>query len=124
MENGVLIVEDDALLSIIEKRMIEYLGYPVLDSVKTGQEAITAARTQNPDLIVMDIFLQGELNGIDTMKEIRKDSTVPVIYLSGSDDPEYHQKAKAVQPVGFLTKPISRNELRDTIERAILHKAS
>lgn len=118
MDKRVLIVEDDALLAIIETRMIEHLGYTVIGSVNSGQRAIEKVQDEDPDILVMDIFLKGELDGIETMQEIRKESSVPVIYLSGSEDPEYPKKAKAVNPVGFLGKPISRPKLAAMLEKA------
>lgn len=118
MNKRVLIVEDDALLSIIETRMIEHLGYTVIGSVNSGLKAIEKVQEEKPDILVMDIFLKGKLDGIDTMKEIRKESSVPVVYLSASDDPEHFEKAKAVNPVGFLSKPISRPKLAAMLEKA------
>lgn len=121
MDKRVLIVEDDVLLSIIETRMIEHLGYTVIGAVNSGSTAIEKVQDENPDILVMDIFLKGKLNGIETMQEIRKKSSVPVIYLSASGDPEHLEKAKAVQPVGFLSKPISRPKLATMLEKASKH---
>lgn len=120
MSKDVLIVEDDALLSVIEKRMVEGLGHRVLASVTSGAKAIEKAREINPDIILMDIFLHGDLDGIETMKEIRKNSSVPVIYLSGSDDPQDQERAREIRPVGFLTKPVKKYELESYFNKAFV----
>ena len=118
MSKGVLIVEDDALLSVIQTRIVEHLGHSVVASVHTGREAIEKVRTENPDVILMDIGLGGDLDGIETMEEIRKSSSVPVIYLSGDSGSRNSERIKAIGPIGYLTKPVKKYELESTFKKA------
>lgn len=115
----VLIVEDDMLLSMVEERLIQKLGYEVVAKVEKGVDAVEKVSELNPDIIVMDISLKGELDGIETMQKIRKDSSVPVIYLSGSSERYYYERAKKTNFTDFLTKPISREDLEGPLHTAI-----
>lgn len=120
----VLIVEDDMLLSMVEERLIQKLGYEVVGKVESGLDAVEKVSELNPDIIVMDISLKGEMDGIETMQKIRKDSSVPVIYLSGSSERYYYERAKKTNFTDFLTKPISRDDLEGPLHTAINQKES
>ena len=82
----VLIVEDDFMICLVNKKSIELMGHTVVGSVTNGADAIKITKQLNPDVILMDIRLKGDMDGIDTMNEIAKFSNVPVIYLSGNSD--------------------------------------
>lgn len=108
----VLIVEDDLLLSMVEERLISTLGFQVIGKVTTGEEAIQKVAELTPDIIIMDILLKGPMNGIEAMKAIRKQSEVPVIYLSGSADESYLDSARETNFTGYLTKPVTLEDLK------------
>lgn len=114
-----MIVEDDMLLSMVEERLIKQLGYEVVGKATNGPEAIDKMDELNPDVIVMDISLKGDMDGIETMEEIRKSSDVPVIYLSGSGDRYSYEQAKKTNLVDFLTKPITGSDLKEPLETAL-----
>ncbi len=119
-QNGrVLIVEDDMLLSMVEERLIQKLGYSVVGKVARGMDAVEKALELEPDVIVMDISLKGDMDGIETMEMIREKSGVPVIYLSGSSDRYHYERAKKTDFVGFLTKPITSGDLKDPLFSAV-----
>jgi CheY-like chemotaxis protein len=115
----VLIVEDDMLLSLVEGRIVERLGYEVLAKAVNGREAIEKAKKHEPDVILMDISLKGDLDGIDTMKEIRAFSAVSVIYLSGNSDKHNRERARKTNPVDYLVKPISADALVQPLKKGI-----
>lgn len=115
----VLIVEDDMLLAMVEERLIEKLGFDVVGKEREGSEAISQAAELKPDVIMMDISLKGDLDGIETMEIIRKNSNVPVIYLSGSSDRYYYERAKKTGFAGYLKKPITSGELKGPLLSAI-----
>lgn len=123
MENNhngrVLIVEDDMLLSMVEERLIQKLGYSVVGKVDRGMDAVDKALELEPDVIVMDISLKGDMDGIETMEMIREKSGVPVIYLSGSSDRYHYERAKKTGFIGFLTKPITSGDLKDPLFSAV-----
>lgn len=115
----VVIVEDDMLLSLVEGKIVERLGYKVLAKAVNGREAIEKAKTHQPDVILMDISLKGDMDGIDTMKEIRTFSEVSVIYLSGNSDKHNRERARKTNPVDYLVKPISADALVQPLKKAI-----
>lgn len=118
----VLIVEDDLLLSMVEERLISNLGYNVVDKVRSGSEAIQKVSELNPDIIVMDISLKGDMDGIEAMEIIRRNSEVPVIYLSGSSDRYHFERAKKTDFSGYLVKPVSSGDLKKPFEKALGRK--
>lgn len=120
----VLIVEDDMLLSMVEERLINKLGYDVIGKVTKGSDAVTKATELKPDVIVMDISLKGEMDGIDTMEQIRKESDVPVIYLSGSGDRYSYERAKKTGFTDYLTKPVTSGDLEEPLFSALQDKSS
>lgn len=115
----VLIVEDDMLLSMVEERLIKKLGYDVIGKVTKGSEAVDKAAELEPDIIVMDISLKGEMDGIETMEVIRENSSVPVIYLSGSGDRYSYERAKKTGFTDYLTKPVTSGDLKGPLHSAL-----
>ena len=115
---NVLIVEDDMLLSLVEERLIEKMGHKVVAKVGTGRDAIDKAKELGPDIILMDIVLKGEIDGIEAMEEIRKHSNVPVVYLSGNSDRFNYERAKKTGFTDYLVKPITSNDLYKPFEKA------
>ena len=115
---NILIVEDDMLLSLVEERLVEKLGHRVVGKTGSGEEAIAKCAELDPDLILMDIVLKGELDGIQAMEKIRETSDVPVIYLSGNSDKYNYERAKQTSFTDYLVKPISGNDLSEPLNRA------
>ncbi|MDR8393662.1 response regulator [Aliifodinibius sp. S!AR15-10] len=113
----ILIVEDDMLLSLVEERLIEKLGHQVVGKTGTGEEAVEKFMELKPDLILMDIVLKGEMDGIQAMQEIREISDVPVIYLSGNSDRYNYERAKQTQFTDYLVKPVSSSDLAAPLDR-------
>ena len=114
----ILIVEDDLLLSAVKQRFVQNLGHQAVGTARTAEEAIEKTQSLQPDLIIMDIKLIGEMDGIQAMKKIREISDVPVIYLSGVSDEEILDRAEETKFVDFLVKPITSSDLEIPIERA------
>lgn len=107
------------LLSMVEERLIKKLGFEVVGKVTKAADAIDKAKTLNPDIIIMDISLKGEMDGIEAMEMIRERSDVPVIYLSGSSDRYYLERAKKTGFTGFLTKPVTGADLKEPLYLAL-----
>lgn len=118
----VLIVEDDMLLSMVEERLIQKLGFEVIDKVTRGSDAIKKAEELQPDIIVMDISLKGEMDGIEAVEKIREKSDVPVIYLSGSGDRYSYERARKTGFTDYLTKPVTGGDLKEPLALAIRQK--
>jgi PAS domain S-box-containing protein len=116
---SILVVEDDELFADYLNEALAGLGYRVLGPVSTAKAAIAAAETQSPDLVLMDIDLGGDTDGIATAGEISSFSDVPVIYLTGHFEAPYLDKAKITTPYGYLAKPVAKQDLAATIEMAL-----
>ncbi len=118
-KGSVLIVEDDKLISLVQERLLKKLGFEVKGKAKSGSEAIEKVKSSSPDLILMDISLAGDMDGIETMTEIRKFSDTPVIYLSGDQDKYNYRRAKSTGFIDYLVKPVTADELVGPVSRAV-----
>lgn len=117
--NKVLIVEDESIVALdIQSRLMK-LGYLVPAIATSGLEAIDKAVETEPDLVLMDIKLKGELDGIDTVRQLQRKFDVPVIYLTAFADEVTLQRAKVTAPNGYLLKPFAERELQTAIEMAL-----
>lgn len=115
----VLIVEDDILQQVILEQMVTSMGHTVLAKVSKGTEAIKSAlRLDAVDLILMDIKLSDNIDGIEAMSKIRKSSNVKVIYVTGNTEPQNVERAKKTDYVAFLSKPIDKNLLEKAFSDA------
>ncbi|MGA7628374.1 PAS domain S-box protein [Methanoregula sp.] len=112
----ILIVEDERIVAEDLRLTLIQLGYDIAGSTGTGEDAVRLARETNPDLVLMDIFLAGEMNGLTATEEIRKFSKVPVVYLTAFADAAIMEKAKVTQPYGYILKPYQERELNTIIE--------
>ena len=117
----ILIVEDDMIIAMVLEKMIHNLEHSVAGKVISGREAIEKAHEESPDLILMDIQLNDEIDGISVMQEIRKQSDVPVIYITGNSDRFNRMKAKETDYIDYLVKPIQLKELEQSIDKAFLY---
>lgn len=114
-----LIVEDEFLLAMDLEARLTDMGYSVVGSVDTGAAAVAAAEQHPPDLILMDIRLYGDMDGIAAALEIRRTRDIPVIFLTAYADAETRQRARAAAPAGFLSKLTDDQDLRTAIETAL-----
>lgn len=114
----VLIVEDELIISLIIEKMVHNLGHEVIEKVSSGEEAIEVALEQKPDLILMDIRLRGDIDGIEAMTRIHEQDDIPVIYISGNTDKLYQEKINPGEYVEFLSKPITLSELSRSFNMA------
>ena len=114
----ILVVEDESLVAKDIQNMLRGLGYDVLDVLSTGEEAIAALGRSDPDLILMDIVLKGEIDGIVAAERIWEKYGIPVIYLTAYADETTLARAKVTEPFGYILKPFDERELQTTIEMA------
>lgn len=119
----ILVVEDEPIVALDIRRRLGHLGYAVVDCVTSGESAALAAAAQNPDLVLMDIMLEGDMDGIDAAAAIRKRANIPVIYLTAYADEETLHRAKITEPFGYIIKPFEDRELETCIQMALFkHK--
>jgi two-component system cell cycle sensor histidine kinase/response regulator CckA len=120
----ILIVEDEAIVAVDLAGRLERLGYEIVGIAAQGQEAVALARHLHPQLVLMDIQLEGLLDGIETAAAIRRHYDVPVIYLTAHSDPGTLARAKLTGPFGYILKPLEDRELATQIELALYkHRA-
>lgn len=115
----IMVVEDEGIIAQDIKNCLEGLGYIVPDVVFTGREAIARAGELRPDLILMDIVLKGDIDGIETAAEIRKKYNIPIVYLTAYEDDRTLKRAKLTEPLGYILKPFEERYLRSSIEMAL-----
>ncbi|MGB3908741.1 MAG: response regulator [Methanomethylovorans sp.] len=118
-EAKILVVEDENIVALEIKKRLQKLGYIVPSVASTGEDAISKVEGILPDLVLMDIMLKGEIDGIHAAGEIRKRFNIPVVYLTAYSDEETLQRAKLTEPYGYILKPFEENDLRTTIEIAL-----
>ncbi|HMD49819.1 MAG TPA: sigma 54-interacting transcriptional regulator [Bryobacteraceae bacterium] len=121
MSAKILIVEDERITAEDLRDILTDLGYTVTASVSNGLDAISRAEETSPDLALMDIRIKGEMDGTETARVLRERFNIPVIYLTAHADTETVTRAKASEPLGYITKPFQEAELHASIEIA-LHK--
>ena len=120
----IMIVEDETIVSKDIKNMLEELGHTVPVTASSGEKAIQEAGKHRPDLVLMDIKLKGEMDGIETAQQIQDRFHIPVIYLTAFAENATLQRAKISKPYGYVIKPFQENDLRINIEMALYkHKA-
>ncbi len=115
----VLIVEDDKLLALVEERLVERLGFEVVGTAVTGEQAIAMVKDSKPDIILMDISLKGDMDGIEAVEKIRESASTPVIYLSGNSDKFNFERAKKTDFVDYLVKPVTADDLIGPLKKAV-----
>ena len=114
-----LVVEDESIVAKDIQHRLRNLGYEVPAIVAYGEKAIEKAEELQPDLVLMDIFLKGEMDGIQAAEEIRRQYDIPVIFLTAFADPNTLQRAKITEPFGYILKPFEERELLTAIEMAL-----
>jgi len=115
----ILVVEDEGLVAKSIQSMLNNMGYEAPDVALSGEKAIIKAGEIRPDLILMDIKLKGEMDGIEAAEIIKERFDIPVVYLTAFADEETLQRAKITEPFGYLLKPFEEQDLQSTIEMAL-----
>lgn len=116
---NILIAEDENIIAIDLANSIKRMGYNVVGTARKGKEVIEKAKDLNPDLVIMDIMLEGEISGIEAAQKIMTTLQIPVIYLTALTDEQTLQKAKITEPFGYIIKPFEQRALHTSIEMAL-----
>jgi serine phosphatase RsbU (regulator of sigma subunit) len=116
----VLIIEDDAFIALLLKEYLnKWGGYEVVDVIADGQIAIDQFTSLNPDLMLVDIHLEGDLSGIDVVSKIKEKHSLPVLYITADLSDEIVTSSLDTEPSGYLIKPFEENQLKATVESSI-----
>lgn len=108
----VLIVEDEFFISLHTKGLLHALGHVAVAVAVSSDQAVALAERERPDVVLMDIRLNGPRDGIDAADEIRRRFGIGSLFVTANTDPETRRRAAAVQPLGFLEKPLTEQRLR------------
>jgi CheY-like chemotaxis protein len=115
----ILVVEDESIIAKDIQYTLQDMGYLVPEIVFSGEDAIASAKENRPDMVLMDITLNGEMGGIEAARQIYSDMHIPVVFLTGYTDDQTIGKAKHARPFGFLIKPFDDLQLKTTVELAL-----
>ena len=121
MENSIkiLIVEDEMIIGANISLQLSELGYDVVGIVPRGEEALIHMKQNKPDIVLLDIQLKGELDGIETAKRMQENNDIPIIYLTANTDEHYFARAKETNPYAFISKPFKKIDLQRAIELTV-----
>ena len=121
MKNRILIVEDEQIIAEDLKETLKNIGFEDCLIENSAEQALEIIKKQKPDLIIIDIKLTGEMDGIELAENINKIEDIPVIYFTAYSDEKVIEKAMATKPVAYLIKPVVEKELLDIIN-SVLNK--
>lgn len=115
----ILVVEDESIVAMDIKHRAEGLGYSVTGITPSGEGAIQKAAETLPDLVLMDIVLKGDMDGVEAAQKIRDSLDIPVVYLTAYSDEKTLKRAKVTEPFGYIIKPFEDRELHSAVEVAL-----
>ena len=111
----ILIVEDDMIIAANLSLQLTKLGYEITGIESRGEEAIYHAKLNSPDIVLMDVNLKGDLDGVETVRFIQRTRNIPIVYLTANHDESTFMRAKSTQPHAFISKPFNKLNLQRTI---------
>ncbi len=115
----ILVVEDESIIALDIERNLQSLGYEVAAKVVSGEQAVSRVEAGNIDLVLMDIMLGTEMDGIEAAEQIRSRFKVPVVFLTAFADDEILGRAKITGPHGYIVKPFDQADLKIAVEIAL-----
>jgi CheY-like chemotaxis protein len=115
----ILIVEDERLIAIDLQRRLTRLGYTVVALAASGVEAIQKTLALQPDVVLMDIRLQGTMDGVEAAQRIQASTGTPVVFMTAYVDEETRQRVRAASPWGYLHKPFTAQQVQSTLTRVL-----
>jgi CheY-like chemotaxis protein len=120
----ILVVDDEAIIVMQLEKRLSVMGYTVAGMAASGEDAVDMARRLQPDLVLMDIVMPGQMNGIEAAKIITKELDIPVVFVTSYADDAIIEKAKSARPYGYILKPFNELEIKAAIEVALFRKAT
>jgi len=118
-KSKILIVEDERLVALAIETALVRTGYRVSATVTSAEEAVRKTEEIGPDLVLMDIRLRGEEDGVDAASRIRSFSSVPIVYLTANTEEKTLERARNTEPTGFITKPFEEKALLSIVKNAL-----
>jgi CheY-like chemotaxis protein len=118
---NIMVVEDEVIVAMDIKTRLERVGYRVQAVVSSGDKVLAKAEEVRPDLIVMDILLEGAMDGVSAAEAVRERLAIPVVFLTAHADSMTVRRAKQTFPYGYILKPFEERQLLVTVEMALAH---
>ena len=115
----ILIVEDEMIIAANISLQLTSLGYEITAIIPRGEEALVHIKKNRPDIVLLDIRLKGEIDGIETAQIMQKSFNIPIIYLTANADDSHFNRAKTTNPYAFISKPFKKLDLQRAIELTI-----
>jgi CheY-like chemotaxis protein len=112
----VLVVDDESLIAMALHDQLEFLGHEVVGTANSGAEAIALAALHQPDMVLMDVHLGGDMDGLEVTERINAERAVPTVILTGFPDKSLIERGRACNVVAHLLKPIDLDDLREAVE--------
>jgi CheY-like chemotaxis protein len=119
MKKKVLIVEDEMIIALMLEQMVTKLGYEIVGKVSSGEMAVEQSIACRPDIILMDIRLQGEIDGIEAVTKIQESMDTMVIYITGNTDKMHKRRIEKTKYLDFLVKPVNTHQLSHSLNLAV-----
>jgi CheY-like chemotaxis protein len=120
----ILIVEDERLIAIDLQRRLTRLGYTVVALAASGMEAIQQALALQPDVVLMDIRLQGNMDGIEAAQHIHASAAIPVVFMTAYVDEATQQRVRAISSWGFLNKPFAPHQVQSLLANVLSEQST
>ena len=117
-----MLVDDEAIITMQLKEQLTAMGYDVVGTGSSGEEAVDLSNKLHPDLILMDIVMAGKIDGIEAAEIIQKNLEIPIIFITAFEEEHFLERAKVLEPYGYIMKPLRKKEIKNAIEIA-LYKA-
>ncbi|MTI87658.1 MAG: response regulator [Balneolaceae bacterium] len=111
-----IIVEDNLILSILYENYLEEMIFKTVGEVKNGEQAVELVKKYKPDVVIMDIMLEGDMDGIQAAELIREFSGVPIVFITGNSDVTHVKRAGTISNSKFLKKPITEGRLKKAVK--------
>lgn len=115
----ILIIEDETIISFGYRLQLERMGFEVIGTARSSEEAEEQLARETPDLIIMDIYLKGPKTGLELAQEIHARKPIPVLFLTASTKPEVIAQISALKDCQYLSKPINADSLEDMLQRFV-----
>jgi CheY-like chemotaxis protein len=115
----ILIAEDEAISALSMQRALTRSGYKVCELVSTGEEAVERVKQKKPDLVIMDVILNGSVNGVEAAMEIRSRSDIPIVFVTGYEEGKLIERIKSLESSTYLIKPFTPKALDSAITHAL-----
>lgn len=119
LPKSVLIVEDEALIAMDLAAILVGFGYSIAGTAASGEDALQLADSLQPDLVLMDITLRGQLDGVETARLLKQRHRVPLVFISAYSDGDVLRRASEIGPQGFVIKPFAEGHLKRVVKSAL-----